>query len=606
MHHSYSTYVDRFKGLLRPRFVASDPLLSLSSEKDYEYVSNSFKREGIRFLTSTLPELRKAIDLSFETGHLVTPIAFRKKKGSQLPLFLFSHFERIYELDGSFRTTPHIGRLKHVRQVLEAFYKLEVPYSKALQGETVQRFVNNERYITSYLSDSGALFGSPSARELVSGAALLCRYVFDGFDPKDILPGNGPGRLATGELGDEKWLHTVRVAEIDQEYPAWKYTYHTPNMLVDLKDEYKNLKRMPFGTSKVKLVPKDSRGPRIITMEPHSYMWIQQGLRARLYDWLENRCSLTKGRVNFTDQSVNQWLAQSSSLNGEWATLDMKDASDLLSVELVKQVFRLKPRMLRCLLAARTHETLLPNGVSMGLKKFAGMGSATTFPIEAFSFWAICCSCIASQLGISLREATSFAYIYGDDIIVPTDLAEDVMAALESTGLIVNRAKSYYKGRFRESCGVDAYLSVDITPIRFKKLYPASLSDGESFEAWCSYANSFRHRGYTELSESIFKDLETIFGRIPYGIATSSFPCRIVDDVFDAEELNRATKIKRRYNDDLQRLEYRVYHLVPTDHPTTLDGYHRLTRNLLAGPGEKPSVFNLPNEVRLVKGWQAI
>jgi len=59
------------------------------------------------------------------------------------------------------------------------------------------------------------------------------------------------------------------------------------------------------------------------------------------------------------------------------------------------------------------------------------MGSATTFPIEAFCFWAIAASCIAEKRGMDLREATALVYVYGDDIIVPTDLAEDVMAALE-------------------------------------------------------------------------------------------------------------------------------------------------------------------------------
>jgi hypothetical protein len=310
--------------------------------------------------------------------------------------------------------------------------------------------------------------------------------------------------------------------------------------------------------------------------------------------------------MNFTDQSVNQSLALNSSLSGEWATLDMKDASDLLSVDLVERIFRLKPGLLDALLGCRSSETELPSGKLMRLKKFAGMGSATCFPIEAFVFWAICASEIAFQLDISLREATSFVYVFGDDIIVPSALAEDVITALEFCGLIVNRSKSYYNGKFRESCGVDAYLSVDITPLRIKKLFPASLNDGESFVAWCSYANNFAARGYTKLAETIFGRLESTFGTIPYGTSTSPYPCRIVTDPSDAEELNKASKIKWKVRSRYQRLEFKVYHLVPVDQPSTLDGWNRLTRNLIAGAGERPSVVVLPNATKLVLGWMAV
>jgi hypothetical protein len=602
----YEEYLNRFYGLLRPRFVLQDPLLSSASEKDFAYCLRRFRGEGIRYLTVTLPELRKAVDRSFETGRFEIPSTFRALRGTALPSFLFSHFARVYEIDGSFRPKPNITSLKHVRQVLEAFYKLQIPYEKSVEQATLLNYVENEFRIRDFLDDQVTLTGTPLEQELVSGAAMLCRYVFQGFAPWDIIPGNGPGRLATGELGDDKWIHTTKVLDIHRVYPYWKFFFHNVNMLADSRDEYKGLKVTPSERSKVKLVPKDSRGPRIITMEPHSYMWIQQGLRASLYEWIESTSPLTRGHINFTDQTVNQWLALNSSLTSEWATLDLKDASDLLSVDLVGRVFRLQPKLLRCLLASRTSETVLPNGDAISLKKFAGMGSAVCFPIEAFVFWAICVSAIALELGIDLCDATAFVYVYGDDIIVPTDLAEEVMTALESTGLIVNRTKSYYRGRFRESCGVEAYLQQDITPVRLKKLFPASLDDGEGFTAWCSYANSLARRGYTELSETIFKELEAIFGKIPYGLPNSPFPCRTVDDVFDAEALNKVSKIKYRYNPDLQRREYRVYHLVPVDHPSTLDGWHRLTRNLVAGAGERPSKFVLPNEVILVRGWMAI
>jgi hypothetical protein len=60
--------------------------------------------------------------------------------------------------------------------------------------------------------------------------------------------------------------------------------------------------------ARVCLVPKDSRGPRIISCEPAELMFIQQGIMRKLYSHLETH-HLTAGQINFTDQSINRNLA---------------------------------------------------------------------------------------------------------------------------------------------------------------------------------------------------------------------------------------------------------------------------------------------------------
>jgi len=604
MPQSYTIYMERLLGLLQPRFVMQDPSLLASSEKDYAYCLRRFKGEGIRFLTVTLPELRKAVDLSFKTGKFECPKSFAVAKGKAFPSFLSSHFCEIYDDDGLLSPIPDIERIAHVRQVLEAFYKLQVPYSPATEAETLENFVMNENRVRMFLNDE-AMWEKPH-NALINGASLLCRRVFRGFDPRDIIPRNGPGKLATGEMGDDKWQTTTIVNQIHRKFPYWKFNYHSPGMLVDLKDEYARLPRVESQRSQVKLVPKDSRGPRIITMEPHGYMWIQQGLGSKMARHLERRSALTRGHINFTDQTVNQSIALNSSLSGEWATLDLKDASDLLSDQLVKLIFRLKPEICESLFAVRTAETVLPDGQVIRLKKFAGMGSAICFPVESFCFWAICVSALTLELGINLYEASRFVYVYGDDIICPTELAETVIVALESVGLKVNTSKSYYSGTFRESCGVDAYLGKDVTPIRFKKLFPADRSDGEAFAAWCAYGNALYRKGYHSLANTIFKDLGKVFGKVPYGRSTSSYPCRIVDDPAEAEALNKANKIRWRVGGRYQRMEFKVKRLAPLGKPTTLDGWARLTRNLVAGTGDEPSIVVLPHMVKIVRGWTAV
>lgn len=604
LSHSFTIYLDRLRGLLQPQFVLLDPSLLSSSEKDFAYCLRRFKGEGVRFLTVSLPELRKAVDLSFSTGSIITPSSFKTRESCAYPAFLSSHFEKIYDSDGSLLPRPYVTRVKHVRQILEAFYKLEIPYTPATEAQALTNFVSNEVWIKSQHDDFKVF--TPQGREILSGAALLARYVFSGFDYSDISPRHGPGSLATGEKGEEKWHFKRHYNALHQVYPYYRYFYHSTNMLGDLASEYRTLERSLTGTSKVVLVPKDSRGPRIITMEPLEYQFLQQGLGRAIMHWLEKTSQLTSGRINFTDQSINQRLALSSSSTGEFATLDLKDASDLLSVHHVKEVFRLKPKLLNAFLSLRTPETLLPDGRVVPLRKYAGMGSALCFPVESFCFWAICVSALALRLNMGLRESASLVYTYGDDIIVPTVYSSEVINALEYVGLRVNAQKSYNSGHFRESCGVDALAGHNVTPIKFRKLFPASATDGTALAAWCSYSNALKSRGYHQLSDTIFKDLESIFGKIPFGISTSPFPCRVVSDVTEAETLNREGKIKYRYNRNYQRIEFRVITLIPTDRPSTLDSWARFNRDILMGTGDDPSIFTLPNATKVAKGWMAV
>jgi len=597
-------YMNLLDGLLKPRFVTSDPNLLRSSLLDYAYCLKRFSKEGISFLTVSLPKLRKAVDLSFKTGRLEVPDGFAVVKGTKLPQFLFSHFVYIYEFDGSLRFMPYIPCIAHVRQVTEAFYKLEVPYSPALEAATIENFVKTEESVKTFLDSF--LKTSRVDNPIVSGAALLASYALRGFDAKDIYPRHGSGSLATGEVGEEKWEGPFRYyTSINSVFPYSEYFYHSTSMLCDLGEDYISLPNLVYGVSKVMTVPKDSRGPRIITEEPCEYMYLQQGLGRKMMSWFESK-PLTRGHINFTDQTVNQRLALEGSRTGYWATLDLKDASDRLSKLVVSEIFRLKPAVLEALLAIRTPVTQLPSKRLLHLEKFAGMGSATCFPAESFCFWTLSVASIAHASNMGLREASELVYVYGDDIVVPSELASLVIDGLESVGLLVNRDKSYYEGDFRESCGVDAFLGTNITPTRFKKLFPVVSDDGTGFEAWVSYANTFAAKEYDLLSKSIFAELEKVFGKIPYGTSRSSYPCRVVDDPAKAEASNKVAKVRWRVSKDYQRLEWKVKTVVSLTTPSKLDGWARFNRNILSGTGDEPSLYTVRKETKILTTWSAV
>lgn len=241
-------------------------------------------------------------------------------------------------------------------------------------------------------------------------------------------------------------------------------------------------------------------------------MYIQQGVWKHLKVFLE-RNPLTRGHVNFTSQDINGSLALLHSRVRGMATLDLKDASDRVSMQLITYLY--PSRIVRKWNALRSRQVRLPDGRILPLRKFAAMGSALCFPVEALTFWAIAVAYIWKCTD-DLSRATSSVYVYGDDIIVPDDMALGVMDALESVALRVNRSKSFI-GRipFRESCGVDGLDGYDVTPCRIGVPPPQRPSDGPALLAWASYASSSLAKGMPNRSVAIENVLVRLVGRIP-------------------------------------------------------------------------------------------
>lgn len=582
------------------QLVASDPLAAASHkslERDIETMQSRVRSEGLSFLTKSLPKLGKALDRALVSLRFTPVEGFKSSKGRSTPAFMQAYFNLIFSEDGSLLGEAPAEAVKHLRQVLFFAYKLELPYSPELEDLTVQKFkeVDNELEL-----------GTDSvADQILDLAARITSGVFLDFDPKDIIPRHGPGAVATGEKLEEKWVFTRKYSRIHQYYPYYDYfIVGGGRELLDRLGWYKSLEPHESGVAKVVLVPKDSRGPRLISAEPLEYQWIQQGLGRKLSSFLEAVSPLTRGQINFTNQEINRQLALSSSTTGEFVTLDLKDASDRVSLELVRRVFKGTPRLLQALEATRSNATLLPSGEVIELKKFAPMGSSLCFPVEAYIFWVLVVAAAVYEARLPLRKAGKLAFVYGDDIIVPADWSERSMQVLESAGLVVNRDKSCISGNFRESCGMDAFKGVQVTPIRLKTQFSDRESDGTVLASYASIANALEH-SYPSVSALIWERLERVYGKIPYGTSFSSFPCRVVSDPDEAERLNRQF-FRRRLNRRYQRVEFLLKTVLPVRRESKLDGWHRLLRNQVFPMSDEPSTVVLPRSTIIKRGWRAV
>jgi hypothetical protein len=439
------------------------------SKEDVSTFEARAENEGLHFLTIALPELGRALDTFHSTNLWKAPPSF-KTDDDGFPLFLGKALR--------FAIMGNSIAVDCVRQLSYIFYKLEAPHDEETIDTTLNQFIETDKALgdfdyasASFQSGSNPGAGSITAFALIREMRHLIGRILVNLDPLDIRPCHGSGSTADHAPNHSKWHEFRYYEKLDRLYDYGSYFYLSPTHLVDEYEKLFNSSPME-PRARVCIVPKDSRGPRVISCEPHELMYIQKGIMRKLYDHLESH-PLTAGQLNFTDQSINNDLARLASLDGGLATLDLKDASDRVSLHLVRQVF--PDDWVECLEACRSEETILPKGKGIvKLNKFAPMGSACCFPVEALVFWT--CAQAVIRLTTHNLALRSFryrqirpVYVYGDDILCDTVFADDIMEGLETIGLLVNRSKSYVSGPFRESCGGDYHNGYDVTPVRVRK-----------------------------------------------------------------------------------------------------------------------------------------
>jgi hypothetical protein len=544
-------------------------------------VSSRYSKEGISFLTKTLPRLGKAFDkaLSEASPLNATELGFKPQPWSKLPILFGEFFCRVLHTDGTPLPYPCIESVKVIRQICYLFYKYELPFTDEQEQKVVEQFEKTEDDLKAHapilehlFKDLGvtnqarrARFASTTMPQIAREARILLSGVFSGFDCLDIYPQHGPGTVATKQQLQEKYMWTNVSARITECYPFDAYFCASQGHVCDSYQSFSKVGNQDH-SARVILVPKDSRGPRLISCEPVDFQWIQQGLRKAMCQRVESH-RLTKGNVFFTDQSPNQIGSLYGSLNGRYATLDLKEASDRVSVDLVRLLF---PEYLcRYLESCRSLSTVLPDGRVLPLRKFAPMGSALCFPIMALTIWAILTAVAPDQY---TRERI---LVYGDDVVVPQQFVVTATSALEAFGLRVNLDKCCTKGFFRESCGVDAFHGINVTPVRFRTVW-STIPSPEVYSSWIAYANSMFDRKRYRVYNLIVERLVRIYGTIPHSDMNLSCPSL-------RQPSEDSVPIRRRWNKNLQKFEFRIRDVVSPPLTKVIDGWSMLLRYFAEG-----------------------
>lgn len=482
---------------------------SINVEKDKSTLLRRYEHEGLSFLTITLPNFCEGLERSLEQMFLDPSFFPGFRKNGKFPAFLQGFLRLVFAADGRMLSQPDAYAVRAIRQLTLLYKKVELDCTPQRVEKAKAGYVLCERELKESEPDSipeGWKSLSVTFDVLFSSALRSISHRIDHFL---IHPKHGPGATADHKFGNQKWFQNVWTDRLESVFPYgeyvlpnWRYFSQFPPRWLRPSEE------LPV---QVKFVPKTQKTPRVIAVEPTAMQYMQQALMQTIVSTLEEDDCVSP-LIGFTDQYPNQRMAEIGSVTGHLATLDLSEASDRVRASLVFYLLRNYPSVKEALDACRSRTANL-DGRLIRLSKFASMGSATCFPVEAMVFLAIVLHGLALAQGLPhanqefILDQHGSVRVYGDDLVVPSHFAADVMKNLEAFSLKVNHSKSFVSGQFRESCGADFFCGIDVKPSRVKRLITSRLSDDDVI-ATVALRNSFYQKGFWKAASHLDSILE--------------------------------------------------------------------------------------------------
>jgi len=502
--------------------------------RDLETIRSRVEKEGISFLTITLPQFSKAFERSLELG-VIGPACFsgfHHLKHEAIPVFLQGMLSQIfdrktgkvitYEPPTDNKSAEGLAPgdistiVEAVRQVCRVFSKVELECTPKRVKQALRSFYEIEQDLQTFS------VSSEKEAKFLAVSRMLWDSMFRDFNPNSILPKHGPGATADRISGNQKYVWRRWHDRLESYFPLIDNGY--PLGIPLDSEELEIVSIVPEEDEqpvRVITVPKTLKSPRVIAIEPACMQYVQQGIRDYLYDRIESHW-LTCNRINFRRQDINQRLALKSSRTGRLATIDLSEASDRVPLSLAMKMFEANRDLHDSILACRSTRARLPDGQIIDpLRKFASMGSALCFPVEAMYFYTCCIVALLDCFNLSctqrnIKFVSRRVHVYGDDIIVPSTYADVVLDYLHEYNCKVNTNKTFYRGSFRESCGTDAYAGYEVTPTYIRQPHPENKQQHDRIISWCATANLFYLKGYWRTATLLFRKLEKIIGPLPY------------------------------------------------------------------------------------------
>lgn len=547
---SFVTLVEGLYGALLKDMALQFPTIRKELDRDLSRIRSAIEERGLGFVTLDLPAYSKHLEQCLNQqrlSHSGIPYSGSWKRGCTIPKLFRGLYLRVFDVNGLLRTDCDVSAIRALRQLFNCCKKLELECSNVRRLSVVRSFFAVDRELrlpslpwtgTEFRAretllhfrdgldrpdrllplfddrtdrcptDEADSFAIPFDVRLLDGLQIAADYIvgsFGQFCPTEWRAKHGPGAVSDRRGGRyfSKYSFPYWSDKLNSQFPSDIFAYANMSLAADCSRDGDQtcglVNHEP--PSELIAVPKDMKGPRLIASEPTSHQWCQQ----IILDYLSSRVStsLISKSVTFRTQEPNKLAALKASIHGDFATVDLSEASDRVSCWTAERLFRASPLLLEAIHASRTrwiHNAIDPSSNEYYvLRKLSCMGSAITFPVQSILFATCGIVAYLYSEGIpvtrrTIRQYSRMVRVFGDDIIIPTTCLELMKEILHFLQLKVNHSKTHGSGKFRESCGLDAYAGVDVTPARIK--VPPSRSRPESVISCVEVSNNFFKKGY--------------------------------------------------------------------------------------------------------------
>lgn len=351
------------------------------------------------------------------------------------------------------------GEMKFLMQV-EAFFKKNAVYTDGARCEAAahQAFIEAEEQCRAtnldldYLdSDIASLIYDEQLTDYVTKASMYISRVLGPFSAFiDSLPANV--RVTAGATSTRKRVDALPPVKVGKRTicsaKAERYVQALSQFF-----GYGRKRCTLLEWNRVEFVPKNWKTHRTIACEPEGNIPLQLAFDTYAKQRLRKRVG-----IDLSDQSVNRELARVASEDGSLATVDLKAASDTIAFNVVYALFPWE--WANYLDDIRSKFYSDNRGKTMTrYEKFSSMGNGSTFCVETLIFAAL-----------SYAVGSKRYSVYGDDIVIETELYDELKRVLIFLGFTINVDKTHTTGPFRESCGGNYYRGIDITPFYIRNV----------------------------------------------------------------------------------------------------------------------------------------
>jgi len=608
------------------------PMLSSGFDRDILRLKSHSEKVGDRVFLIDLPAIGKVLDKALDRGVLPrTGLALTGGINARttVPRLFQGLWLLIFQLDGCLKCNADPQAIFLLRQILLGQKKFKKECTKDVLYKTVSEYYSVDQELpppssiwdggdpldwgsarpsvydrideSELLADVGAFQKFRHLRLMLDTVQKVCDCVsasLGEFHPGAANFRHGPGATSEYQRGKGyKYLFPNWSARLQCVFPREEYAIANSSILgggfATVHDLFGNYR---IDTDSVEVandiperehhsrliaVPKTQKAPRLIAAEPTCNQWTQQNVK----NYLERQIlagSLQRA-ISFERQSHSRLAAKLGSCGSGTATLDLSSASDRVSCWLVERAFRGNFSLLRAFAATRTRyvsQKLDRRSPSLHkLRKFSSQGSALTFPVQSILFLQLILGVGCHLTGTRPRDWEKLVgkcRVYGDDLIFPIEWVPMVVEVFTYLHLKVNEDKSFWNGKFRESCGFDAFDGHDVSPAYF--LVIPNETALESIATTVASANNFYLKG-------LWRTAKWIERLVPFGMR-KLIPDVPVDSVafgfYTASGFSHGGKT--RWNRDLHRQEYLSLGAKPGKNTKRHEGFANLLQYFTEDP----------------------